>query len=62
LTDRERLEKAEARALVHNFIANKQSKEWLAKAIAVSKKVYGAGSEDRIKAYMRQLWKDEVIS
>ena len=61
MTDRERLERGEARVLVHNFIANKQSKEWLAKAIAVSRKVYGAGSDERIKSYMRAIWRDEIV-
>lgn len=55
--DRESLEKAEARVLAHNF----KNKEWLEAALKVSEKTYGKGSAERIKTYMRQIWKEEML-
>lgn len=54
--DRQQLEKGEARTLAHNFL----DKEWLMKALKVSERVYGKGSGERIKAYMRVIWKEEL--
>ena len=54
--DREILEIAEARVLANNF----KDKEWLTKALKVSERYYGKGSGERIKAYMREIWKVEL--
>ena len=54
--DRELLERGEARVLAHNF----KDKEWLKKALKVSERMYGKGSGERIKAYMRDIWKNEL--
>ena len=54
--DREILERGEARVLAHNF----KDKEWLAKALKVSERIYGKGSGERIKTYMREIWKTEM--
>lgn len=54
--DRELLERGEARVLVNNF----KDKEWLTKALKVSERHYGKGSAERIKAYMREIWKTEL--
>ena len=54
--DRQQLEKGEARTLAHNFV----NKEWLMKALKVSERIYGKGSGERIKAYMRVIWKEEL--
>ena len=54
--DREQLEKGEARTLAHNF----KDKEWLVKALKVSERIYGKGSGERIKGYMRVIWKEEL--
>lgn len=61
MTDRELLEKAEARTLVHGYILNGKSQDWLTNAIKVSKRIYGNGSEERIRAYMREIWKSENL-
>ena len=55
--DREILEMAEARVLAHNF----KDKEWLVKALKVSERIYGKGSGERIKAYMRIVWREELL-
>ena len=57
MTDREILEMAEARVLAQNF----KSKEWLEMALKVSERIYGKGSGLRIKAYMRLIWKEELL-
>jgi len=57
LGDREILEKAEARVLAHNF----KSKEILEMQLKVSERIYGKGSAKRIKAYMRVIWKEEML-
>ena len=62
VADREVLEQGEARTLVHGFIYNSQSKEWLTKALRVSKRIYGAGSEIRIREFMKTIWKTEVVA
>lgn len=54
--DREILETAEARVLAHNF----KDKEWLEMALKVSERIYGKGSAQRIKAYMRRIWREEL--
>lgn len=54
--DREILEMAEARVLAHNF----SDKEWLVKALKVSERIYGKGSGERIRGYMRRIWKEEM--
>lgn len=58
--DRQMLEMGEARVLVHGFLHNGKSQEWLAKALRVTTRIYGKGSEERVKVYMRQIWKDEL--
>jgi hypothetical protein len=55
--DREILETAEARVLAHNFV----DKEWLEMALKVSERIYGKGSAQRIKAYMRMVWREELL-
>lgn len=55
--DREILEKGEARVLAHNFI----NKEWLVSALKVSERIYGKGSGERIRGYMREIWKLELL-
>ena len=55
--DREILERAEARVLAQNF----KTKEWLEDALKVSAKYYGESSKERIKKYMRQIWKEELL-
>jgi hypothetical protein len=54
--DREQLERGEARVLANNW----KDKEWLQMALKVSERRYGKGSGERIKAYMREVWKDEL--
>lgn len=48
---------AEARVLAQNF----KSKEWLEMALKVSEKTYGKGSGPRIRAYMRVIWREELL-
>lgn len=55
--DREQLERAEARVLAYNFV----DRAWLESALKVSKRVYGRDAPDRIKAYMREIWKKELL-
>ena len=55
--DGEILEKAEARVLAHNFI----DKDWLVNALKVSERIYGKGSGERIRGYMREIWKMELL-
>jgi hypothetical protein len=57
MTDREILEMAEARVLAQNF----KNKEWLEMALKVSERIYGKGSGLRIKAYMRVIWREELL-
>jgi hypothetical protein len=59
--DREVLEMGEARVLVAGFIHNGQSKEWLQKALRHSIRVYGKGSEQRIRDFMKIIWKTEFL-
>lgn len=54
--DREQLERGEARVLANNF----KDKEWLQRALKVSERHYGKGSGERIKVYMREIWKNEL--
>ena len=55
--DREQLETGEARMLANNF----KDKETLALQLKVSERIYGKNSANRIKAYMRQIWKEELL-
>lgn len=55
--DREILERGEARELAKNF----KNVQWLEDALKVSERIYGKGSGDRIKGYMRQIWKKELL-
>ena len=48
---------AEARVLAQNF----KNKEWLEAALKVSEKTYGRGSGERIKVYMRLIWREELL-
>ena len=59
--DRMQLETGEARTLVAAFIHNGESQDWLANALRVSQRRYGTGSTDRIKTYMRSIWKEELL-
>jgi hypothetical protein len=59
LGDRVQLETAEARVLAHNFEAN--GKKWLEKVLKVKEQIYGAGSSERIRQYMRVIWKEEML-
>ena len=54
--DREILEMGEARVLAHNF----KNLETLNMALKKSERIYGKGSAERIKAYMRVIWKQEL--
>jgi translation initiation factor IF-1 len=61
LGDREILEMAEARTLVHSFLHNGQSQVWLTDALKVTRRIYGKGAEDRVRKYMRLIWKMELL-
>ena len=58
--DRETMETGEARTLVHGFIHNNESKEWLVNALRFSKRIYGKDSEKRIREHMKTIWKLEL--
>lgn len=60
-TDRETLESGEARELVGGFLHNGKSQDWLKAALKISRRIYGVGSEERIRAYMRDIWKSENL-
>jgi len=59
--DREQLERAEARVLVFSYYRTVEklgiegAGKWLNKQIKKLEKVYGKGSGERIKAYMREV-------
>lgn len=55
--DREVLETAEARVLAWNF----KNKETLAMQLKKLERLYGAGAGERIKGYMRTVWKLEML-
>lgn len=59
--DRDVVEKGEARVLVHGFIHNGESKDWLENALRFSRRIYRAGSEDRIRAHMNIIWREEAL-
>ena len=59
LGDRVQLETAEARVLTHSFELN--DKKWLEKVLKAKERIYGAGSPERIKQYMRTIWKEEML-
>ena len=59
-TNRDVLEAGEARILVSGFLQNGKSQDWLTKALKVSKRIYGVGSEERIRAHMRIIYKQEL--
>ena len=54
--DREQLEKGEARTLAYNF----KNVTTLEKQLKVSERIYGKGSAERIKSFMRIVWKEEM--
>lgn len=56
-SDRWILEMGEARVLANNF----KDKAWLEAALKVSARYYGESSKERIKKYMRQIWKEELL-
>lgn len=53
----EQLEKGEARILARNF----KNKDWLERCLKISERKFGQGSGERIKAYMRVIWKEELL-
>ena len=55
--DRWQLEMGEARVLAHSYAGN----AWLESALKVSERIYGIGSADRIRGYMRVIWKEELL-
>jgi hypothetical protein len=55
--DRWQLEMGEARVLAHNY----KTEEWLTAALKISEKYYGKGSADRIRGYMRVIWREELL-
>jgi len=54
------LEMGEARVLVHGFLHNGKSQKWLKNALRFTTLIYGKDSEERVKVYMRQIWKEEL--
>ena len=59
--DREQLEIADARVLVFSYYKNKgvlgaeKAGKWLEKRLKKLEKVYGKGSSDRLRVYMRHV-------
>ena len=51
----------EARTLVAGFIHNKQSTVWLDRALLVTRRIYGKGSDERVRKYMRIIWREELL-
>ena len=66
MSDREILEKAEARVLVPSYYATvkkvgkKEAAVWLIKRIRDIEKHYGYGFERRVRAYMREIDNEEL--
>ena len=59
--DRHTLEMGEARTLVYGFLQYEESQEWLERALRVTERRYGRGSVARVKAYMRVIWREELL-
>jgi hypothetical protein len=59
MSDRIKLEQAEARVLVDGYKYNNNSNEWLEKALKHTVKVYGRDADIRVKQYMREYWKSQ---
>ena len=55
--DRQQLEMGEARTLAHSY----QGADVLAKALKISERTYGKGSGERIKAYVDEIMKEELL-
>lgn len=55
--DRQQLEKAEARTLAHSY----QGADVFAKHKPRLERLYGKGAGERIKAYMDQIFKEELL-
>ena len=55
--DRCQLEMGEARVLARSYAGN----AWLESALKVSERIYGRGSADRIKAYVDEIMKEELL-
>lgn len=58
--DRVQLEIGEARVMVTSFILNGKDTRWLDRALRVTERIYGNGAGERVKGYMRKLWKGEL--
>jgi Tfp pilus assembly protein PilE len=68
MSDREILEKAEARILVPSYyatvkkIGKKEAAFWLMKQIRNIERHYGQGFERRVRTYMREVDNEELIN
>lgn len=68
MSDREILEKAEARVLVPSYYATvkkvgkQEAALWLIKRIRDIEKHYGYGFERRVRAYMREIDNEELLN
>ena len=68
MSDREILEKAEARVLVPSYYATvekvgkKEAAIWLMKRIRDIERHYGMGFEQRVRTYMREVDNEELIN
>jgi hypothetical protein len=66
MSDREQLEKAEARMLVPSYFATvallskPKANVWLTKQIALREKHYGKGFDARCRGYMREIVEIEL--
>jgi hypothetical protein len=66
MSDREQLEKAEARMLVPSYFATvallgkPKANVWLTKQIALIEKHYGKGFDARCRGYMREITETEL--
>lgn len=68
MSDREILEKAEARELVPSYyatvekIGKKEAAIWLMKRIRSIERHYGMGFERRVRTYMREIDDEELLN
>lgn len=68
MSDREILEKAEARVLVPSYYATvkkvgkKEAALWLMKKIRDIERHYGVGFERRVRTYMREVDEQELLN
>jgi len=68
MSDREILEKAEARVLVPSYyatvekIGKKEAAVWLMKRIRDIERHHGQGFERRVRAYMREVDNEELLN